>query len=398
MTGLLVPRFFLLSSLFLGALLGCTPSPSASPAGPSPSSPASSAAAPLAVSSPGEAQPSASAPPSAAPAASSAAPAASSAPAGAAGEAWASDLVDSGPCPTHAETRAEEVIEEPDGPRKKFSYHGYKVWKFRVQREIEGKPRTHCVRVAFPPGKKNSDDRPVRVAQRIDDGWLRAMENTLQRLPWRQLQVLLRVVIDDRPKEHGIAPFNRRSADDGRDGRTLWLHERLFTEPNHWASGNHGRYWSYHTDVDGETLDDLAADHRRYSPVMLHELGHLIAYSVVNRNTANEAVPACAKVCGDQKGGCRGMLAEVRERGCISAYCMPFQFETGTENWAEMFRLYYQSKATRALLSDAGGACLGTLDTINDRLPAPWERGLPDIHKFHKSLWASCNERPCKGW
>jgi hypothetical protein len=314
------------------------------------------------------------------------------------GERWGAGLVDSGPCPPHQETRAEEIEEEPGGPRKKFSYHGYKVWKLRVQREIEGSTRTHCVRVLFPPGKKNSDDRPVRVAERIDDGWLRAIENTLQRLPWRHLQVVRRVVIDDRPKEHGIGPFDRRSPDDARDGRTLWLHERLFTEPNHWATGNHGRYWSYHLDLEQKTLDDLPPDHPRYSPVLLHEIGHLIAYSVVNRNPGNEAVPACAKVCGDRPGGCKGMLAKVREEGCISAYCMPFQFETGTENWAEMYRFYYQSKATRALLKEAGGACLATLEQINEGLAAPWERGLGDIGAFRRSLWTSCDERPCKGW
>lgn len=306
--------------------------------------------------------------------------------------------MDSGPCAPHVETQAEEVAEEPGGPRKYFSYHGYKIWKIRIQREIEGKLRTHCVQVLFPQGKKSNEDKPVRVAERVDDGWLRAIENTLQRLPWRQLQVLLRVVIDNRPKEHGIGPFNRRSADDARDGRTLWLHERLFMDPNHWATGNHGRYWSYHSDIDGQTLDNLPANHERFSPILLHELGHLIAYNVVNKNPANEAVPACAKVCGDQKGGCRGMFAKVREQGCISAYCMPFQYETGTENWAEMFRFYYQSRKTRTLLSDAGGACNNTLETINAQLDAPWDRGLPDIENFHKSLWKSCDEKPCKGW
>lgn len=287
---------------------------------------------------------------------------------------------------------------DPGGPRKIFSYHGYKVWKLRVQREIDDVQRTHCIRVLFPPGKKNNEGKSSRVAERIDDGWLRAIENTLQRLPWRHLQVVQRVVIDNRPKEHGIGPFDRRSPNDARDGHTLWLHERLFTEPNHWATGNHGRYWSYHTDKEGQTLDDLPPDHPRYSPVLLHEIGHLIAYSVVNRNPGNEAVPACAKVCGDRPGGCRGMIAKVREEGCISAYCMPFQFETGTENWAEMYRFFYQSKATRELLARAGGACLATLEQINEGLAAPWERGLGDIESFRRSLWASCNEQPCKGW
>jgi hypothetical protein len=306
--------------------------------------------------------------------------------------------VDSGPCAPHQETGAEEIAKEPDGPREKFSYHGYKVWKLRVQREIDGAIRTHCASVMFPPGKKNSDDKPVRVAERIDDGWLRAIENTLQRLPWRHLQAVRQVVIDDRPKEHGIGPFDRRSAKDARDGRTLWLHERLFAEPNHWATGNHGRYWSYHSDQEGQTLDNLPANHGRYSPVLLHEIGHLVAYNVVNKNPANEGIPACAKVCGDRPGGCKGMLAKVREEGCISAYCMPFQFETGTENWAEMYRFYYQSRATRTLLEEAGGACLTTLGGINEGLAAPWERGLGDIEGFRRTLWASCSEQPCKRW
>lgn len=314
------------------------------------------------------------------------------------GERWGAEHRESGPCVPHAEKPDEETLAEPNGPRKLFSYHGYRAWTMRVQRTIDRKLRTHCVQVAFPAGKRNSDDKPVTVAAHIDDGWLRAIENTLQRLPWRHLQVVRRVVIDDRPKEHGIAPFDRRSADDGRDGRTLWLHERLFTEPNHWAHGNHGRYWSYHTDIDGETLDNRPNDHARFSPVMLHEIGHLVAYNVVNHNPANEAVPACARVCGDRPGGCKGMLAAVREQGCISAYCMPFQFETGTENWAEMYRFHYQSAATRSLLTTAEAACVQQLDTINDGRAAPWALGLPDIADFRRTLWKSCDERPCKRW
>jgi len=313
------------------------------------------------------------------------------------GERWGAGLRETEGCTPHHEDRAEETLSEAGGAKARFSFHGYRSWKLRVQRVIDKKLRTHCISVAFPPGKKSSDDRPVTVAAHIDDGWLRGIENTLQRLPWRHLQVIRRVVIDDRPKEHGIAPFDRRSADDGRDGRTLWLHERLFTEPNHWANGNHGRYWSYHTDVDGEVFDDRPVDHPRYSPVLLHEIGHLVAYNVVNNNPANEAIPACAKVCGD-KGGCKGLLASLREEGCVSAYCMPFQFETGTENWAEIYRFFYQSAATRSLLSEAAPACVKQLDEINDGLAAPWGSGLPDIASFRRSLWKSCNERPCKRW
>lgn len=312
-------------------------------------------------------------------------------------EAWGPGLIDSGPCAPHRETGAEVTVHETP-VKKLFSAEGYTAWTLRVTRTIDGALRTHCVTVAFPPGDVSSDKRPVKVAGRIDDGWLRAIENTLGRLPWRHLQALRRVVIDERPREHGIASFDRRKSDDGRDGHTIWLHTRLFTETNHWSHGNHGRYWSYHLDVDGETLDDRDPDHTRFSPVLLHEIGHLIAYNVVNGNPANEAVPACAKVCGDRPGGCRGMVAAVREQGCVSPYCMPFQFETGTENWAETYRFYFQSEATRSRLKEASPACLAQLDSIDDRLPPPWRLGLPDIADFHLSLWSSCGERPCKAW
>jgi hypothetical protein len=315
-----------------------------------------------------------------------------------AGERWAAGLVDDGPCASHHEDPGEEELAEPDGPRARFSYHGYKAWKLRVEREIEGATRRHCVTVAFPPGATNTDRKPVRVAARIDDGWLRAIENTLGRLPWRHLQVVQRVVIDDRPSEHGVAPFDRRKKDDARDGRTIWLHERLFTEPNHWAHGNHGSYWSYHLEVDGKTLDDLPPDHPHFSPVLLHEIGHLIAYSVVNGSPASEAVPPCARICGDRPGGCKGYLQVKKEEGCVSAYCMPFKFETGTENWAEEYRFYFQSSLTRDLLAEAGPPCHEELQKLDEGVVAPWKRGLPDIARFERTRWRSCGDRACKRW
>jgi hypothetical protein len=319
---------------------------------------------------------------------------------GPAGERWAAGLIDDGPCPSYRESKALARVDEKGAVRKLFSSHGYVARTVRVERVIEGKPRSHCVRVAWPPGRRSTHDKPVRVAARIDDGWLRGIENTLARLPWRHLQAVRRVVIDNHPTEHGIAPFDRRSADDGRDGHTLWLHERLFTERNHWAHGNHGAYWSYHVDIDGKAFDDQPADHALFSPVLLHEIGHLVAYNVVNGSASNEAVPACARVCGDDKGGCKGLSDAERERGCISAYCMPFRFETGTENWAEQYRFYYQSALTRSLLAASKSACFALLDApsggLNDGRAPPWTEGLSDIATFQKTRWKSCGERACK--
>lgn len=307
-------------------------------------------------------------------------------------------MVDDPPCPDWRDERTPRTVTEPGGPKAKFSVDGYLARPMRIERTIEGVTRRHCLEVQYPRGTKNSDGAAVHVEAHLDDAWLRSIENTLTRLPFRHLSVVRRFVIDNRPKEHGIGPFDRRSRDDGRDGRTIWLHERLFEEPNHWARGNHGAYYSYHTDLDGKIIDNQPADHALFSPVLLHEIGHLIAYSVVNGNPANEAAPRCARVCGDN-GGCKGLLAREREKGCISAYCMPFQYETGTENWAEQYRLYYQSKLTRSLVAEHG-ACFQTLDDptsgINDNLPPPWERALPDITRFEKTRWASCGEQPCK--
>ena len=317
------------------------------------------------------------------------------------GETWGEGDTDDGDCPSYRESAETRALHEPRGPRSLFSFQDYVSRVVRVERVISDKTRRHCVTVAWPPGAVNTDQREVHVAARIDDGWLRAIENTLARLPWRHLSVVRRIIIDDRPAEHGIAPFDRRNPDDARDGHTLWLHERLFEEPNHWARGNHGAYWSYHADVDGATLAGKGKDHPHFSPVLLHEVGHLVAYSLVNGRASNETVPACARVCGDS-GGCKGMSDEERERGCVSAYCMPFRFETGTENWAEQYRFYYQSRATRALLEQADLPCVAVLSDgpkgLNQGRAPPWEDGLPDIAGFHKSLWKSCGEKPCKAY
>jgi hypothetical protein len=234
------------------------------------------------------------------------------------------------------------------------------------------------------------------VARVIGDAWLRAIENTLERLPPKHQLVVQRVVIDDRPTEHGIGPFDRRAADDARDGRTLWLHQRLFVDKNHWAQGNFGAYWSYHANEDGIAIHGQPADHALFSPVLLHEIGHLVGYSLINGDPALQEAPPCAHMCGDRPGGCKGLDDKRREESCASPYCMPFKFQTGTENWAEQYRLFFQSKATRDTLSRQRDTCSATLDKLTEGQAAPWERGLPDIGHYRKSRWKSCGDKPCK--
>lgn len=251
--------------------------------------------------------------------------------------------------------------------------------------------------VAWPSGAHNSDGQSCKVAEHIDAAWYRAIENTLARVPLRHARTLKLVVIDNRPKEHGIAAFDRERPDDARDGHTLWLHEHLFTAPNHWAQGNHGAYFSYHVDRDGEVIDGLPSDHDRFSPVLLHELGHLVMYNLVNDRASRLDTPECARTCGDT-GTCNGLPPLGRESGCISPYCMPFQFPGSTENWAEQYRFHYQSSVTRALLTVAGARCRRELVQQDMGEAAPWERGLPDMLEFRKSLWQSCGQSACKAY
>ena len=289
-------------------------------------------------------------------------------------------------------------LAEPEGPRAKFSIHGYIARVLRLEREIEGEVHRHCISVSWPAGDLSSDGAPVSVATHVDDGWFRGIENTLARVPWHHVLPLLRIVIDNRPKEHGIAPFDHKAIDDARDGHTIWLHEQLFRDPNHWQRGNFGAYWSYHVDQPGKRLDDQPKDHALFSPVFLHELGHLVSYNVINGRADDPTVPRCAKMCGD-RGGCDELEPAAKEAGCISPYCMPFTLETGTENWAEQYRFYYQSQKTRTLVRGAGG-CQRLLVAEDKKAspvhPAPWEVGLPDIPKFQKSVWESCDNRQCK--
>jgi hypothetical protein len=205
-----------------------------------------------------------------------------------------------------------------------------------------------------------------------------------------------RVVIDNRPTEHGITAYDRQSLLDARDGRTIWLNEHLFRDPNHWAQGNYGSYYAYHTNVDGQAVDDQPADHALFSPVLLHELAHLVLYHLVNPPDDPISAPECARTCADTS--CAGKPALEREAGCISPYCKPFQFPGSTENWAEQYRFYYQSSLTRALL-DPAASCRTLLeqkDAIDEPSAPPWQRGLPDLPRFEPSRWQSCAGNPCK--
>jgi hypothetical protein len=262
----------------------------------------------------------------------------------------------------------------------------------------------HCIRVAWPAGDRDAAGARSDVARHIDEAWFRAIANTLERVPARHARLVQRIVIDSRPREHGIAPHDRGRADDARDGRTLWLHEHVFRAPNHWARGNYGSYWSYHVNEDGRRIDDAGADHALFSPVLLHELGHLVMYNLVNaafHGPAATNAPLCAEACSKPRGKqrtCAGQSQRELEVGCVSPYCRSFQFEARTENWAEQYRFYYQSSGTRAAVASGERTCHELLKQIENGAPAPWERALPDSTAFKKSLWASCGGRACKRW
>lgn len=298
-----------------------------------------------------------------------------------------------------ADTVAVRTLREPS-VKKEFSIDGYAARTLRLERIDGTERRRHCLTVAWPRGSVNSAGQPVSVAKAIGDPWFRAIANTLRRLPWGHVQLVRRIVIDNRPKEHGIAAFDRARSDDARDGRTIWLHQHLFQAPNHWAHGNWGSYWGYHVDRDGVTIDAASPEHDLFSPILLHEIGHLVMYRVANAGLEGpeaSANLACARTCKDRRD-CEKLPAAARELGCVSPYCAPFRFETSTENWAEQYRLYYQSSTSRALLGRAGVGCLSLLEAQQRDLPAPWERGLPDIASYHPSRWDSCGGRACKGW
>lgn len=285
--------------------------------------------------------------------------------------------------------------------RRQFSVDGYFMRELEFGLGTTSEGARHRLLVQWPAGARNGDGARCAVASLIEESWYRALVNTLRRVPVEHARLLRRVVIDNRPREHGIAPHDRTDPEDGRDGHTIWLHEDVFRAPNHWARGNYGQYWSYHLDEDGRTLVGVAADHEWFSPVLIHELGHLVMYRVVNaahHGPAATSAPACAEACGGAPS-CRPPSAAAIEQGCATPYCHPFRFETRTENWAEQYRLFYQSSASRAALLESGATCLELLEQLDEPArTAAWERGLPDRTSFVKSRWASCGERPCKAW
>lgn len=284
-------------------------------------------------------------------------------------------------------------------PQSLYSIHGYIGRTLRVHRDDS--EREHCIVVAWPPGSVNNDGKPSSVARRIDEAWFRAIENTLARIPFSHIETIYRVVIDNQPRLHGLAAFDREDPDDGRDGHTIWLNEHLFVGDDHWVRANAGSYFSYHTDQPGARIDGLPAEHERFSPVLLHEIGHLVMYNLVNPQDDANSTPECARTCGDEDKGCTGRSKAEREANCISPYCRPFGFTGSTENWAELYRLYYQSTVTRALLSTAGSTCVELLesrDTWGSRDASEWPFGLPNPEGYSKSRWESCGERACKAW
>lgn len=292
------------------------------------------------------------------------------------------------PCAHFASEPKAIVAREPGGARRSFSWDGYDA-------RFISRGASRCVAVMWP-GASATSPRAPEVAGAVDDAWLRLIENTLARLPAAHADRVLRVVIDDRPTEHGIAPFDRKDPTDARDGRTIWLHHRLFTEPNHWARGNFGTYWSYHVQRDGVIVDGGARDHDLFSPVLLHEIGHLVGYTLAKPDVQGEATPACAVMCGD-RGDCQRLAPSERERGCVSPYCMPFKVAMGTENWAEQYRLFFQGSKARETLEVAGAGCLATLRELTRGEEPPWARG-PDAEGYRRSRWESCGGRACKAY
>jgi hypothetical protein len=258
----------------------------------------------------------------------------------------------------------------------------------------------HCIVVLWPPGSENGVGKPSDVARHIDEAWFVAIENTLRRIPWQHLTTLHRVVIDNQPLLHGLGAFDRNDPLDGRDGHTIWLNEHLFRDDDHWVHANVGSYFSYHTNRPGERFDDAAPDHDLFSPVLLHEVGHIVMYNLINPQGEAAATPECARSCGDLDEGCKGLSDSQQEANCISPYCRPHGYPGSTENWAEQYRFFYQSTKTRALLSEAGvgcGAVLGEHDTWPS-VTGAWPFGLPDDAKFEPSRWDSCGKRACKAW
>lgn len=298
------------------------------------------------------------------------------------------------PCPELADS----PVQETGIPKKQYSVAGYLGRTLHLSRE--GEATEHCLVVLWPAGKANSTGKPVAVAANIDAAWFRLIENTLARIPWSHVKTVHRIVIDNHPLLHGLGAFDRADPEDGRDGHTVWLHEHLFVDPDHWVHANVGAYFSYHTSEPNRIVDGQGADHLLFSPVLLHEIGHIVMYNLVNPKGEEAATPPCAETCGDQPAACRGLAPRDQERNCISPYCRPHGFPGSTENWAEQYRFFYQSSQTRTLLLEARSKCLGVL-AEHDTWPREarnWPFALPNPAEFRPSRWDSCNGRACKGW
>lgn len=141
------------------------------------------------------------------------------------GEHWSPAHRSMDPCEDDFRLGAKpKVYRDPHGPKRKFGYDGY-VWsQIEITREIDGQTRRHCLQVLWPPGDTNGDGKKSLAARTLRPSWFRLIERTMQRLPWRHLQAVERMVIDDRPLLHGVAPFDRgASQEDARDGHTIWL-------------------------------------------------------------------------------------------------------------------------------------------------------------------------------
>ena len=291
------------------------------------------------------------------------------------------------------------IHEQPK--RRQFSIDGYLERNLGLMLTGDAGPELHCLRVAWPAASRSADGGTSAVAGRVNEAWFRAIANTLTRVPRRT---------------HGSC--NGSSSTTGREntasrhttgrGRTthatgapIWLHEQVFLAKNHWARGNYGSYWSYHVNEDERTIDGAGPEHALFSPVLLHELGHLVMYRLVNARFTGPAAtsaPACAEASvktASQAPRTPAML----EAGCVSPYCRSFQFDARTENWAEQYRFFYQGSATRDALVRSGANCAPLIKQLEPASDAPpWQRGLPDSGAFRKSRWQSCNGRACKTW
>ncbi len=318
------------------------------------------------------------------------------------GERWTEAHRSVERCEDFRHARWAQRYDDPHGKDRKYGYDGYVFRQVAIQREIEGKLRQHCVRVYYPPGAKTAAGKTVRISHYIDGAWYRLIENTLSRLPWLHLQEVHAFVVDDRPILHGIASFSREDpAHDARDGHTIWLNQRLFTRKNHWGPGNYGKYWAYHVQYDGTVVDGHRDDHDLFSPVLIHEIGHIVNYNVVNGSAADPTCPRCAWMCGDHDN-CDDLDPVDKEAYCATSYCTGFGYASGTENFAEMYRWFYMGSATRSLLEKHFAPCFDFLDDerdgegLNGGWDPPWVRGLGEVVSYRKTLWDSCHGRACR--